>query len=106
MSDSFETVAMEIISYAGDAKADGYEALHVARKGNFEEADKLLKLADEKITASHQIHLKLLGIDGQFKNINEQLLIAHAMDTLMTVNSELDLIREIVGILRERVDKN
>ncbi len=32
---------MEIISYAGDAKADGYEALHIARKGSFEEADNI-----------------------------------------------------------------
>ncbi len=104
MSEPLENIAMEMISYAGDAKADGYNALHAAKKGNFEEAGKLLKLAEEKITISHQIHLKLLGIDNQFKSINEQLLITHAMDTMMTATAELDLINEIVDILkREKV---
>ena len=102
MSDSLETIAMQMISYAGDAKADGYSALHAAKKKNFDEADRLMKTADEKITTSHQIHLKLLGIKDQFKNINEQLLITHAMDTMMTATAELDLINEIVDILKEK----
>ena len=101
MGDSLETIAMQIISFAGDAKADIFAALHAARAGDYEKASDLLKTAEEKITVSHQIHLKLLGVDGAFKSINEQLLISHAMDTLMTVNSEFDLTREIVGIIRE-----
>lgn len=102
MSEALENIAMEMISYAGGAKADGYNALHAAKKKNFEEASKLMNQAEEKITISHQIHLKLLGIDNQFKSINEQLLITHAMDTMMTVTSELDLIKEIIDILKER----
>ncbi len=102
MSESFENIAMEMISYAGDAKADGFNALHAARKKNFDEADQLMEQADKKITTSHQIHLKLLGSDNQFKSINEQLLISHAMDTLMTTTSELDLIKELIGILKEK----
>lgn len=102
MSEPLENIAMEMISYAGDAKADGYNALHAAKKGDFEEAGILLKVAEEKITASHRIHLKLLGINSQFKNINEQLLITHAMDTLMTSASELNLINELVDLLKRK----
>ena len=101
MGDSLETIAMEIISYAGDAKADIFAALHAARAGDYEAASDLLKTAEEKITVSHKIHLKLLGVECEFKSINEQLLIGHAMDTLMTVNSEFDLTKEIVGIIKE-----
>jgi PTS system cellobiose-specific IIA component len=100
MSEPLEIIAMEMISYAGDAKADGYNALHAAKKGDFDEARKLLELAEEKINTSHRIHLKLLGIDSQFKSINEQLLITHAMDTMMTSTSELNLINELVDILK------
>ncbi len=102
MSDSLETIAMEMISYAGDAKADGYNALHAAKKKNFADASKFMKMAEEKIATSHQIHLKLLGIDSQFKSINEQLLVSHAMDTMMTTTSELDLIRELIDLLKEK----
>ncbi|MEL7657370.1 MAG: PTS lactose/cellobiose transporter subunit IIA [Bacillota bacterium] len=102
MSDSLENIAMEIISFAGDAKADGYSALHTAKKGDFEEASKMLELAESKIVKSHQIHLKLLGIDSKFNSINEQLLVSHAMDTLMTTASELSLIKELVDILKEK----
>lgn len=101
MGDSLETIAMQIISFAGDAKADIFQALHTARAGDYETACELLKTAEEKITVSHQIHLKLLGVDCEFKSINEQLLISHAMDTLMTVNSEFDLTKEMVEIIRD-----
>ncbi|MGV8026474.1 MAG: PTS lactose/cellobiose transporter subunit IIA [Anaerolineaceae bacterium] len=102
MNESLEIIAMEMISYAGDAKADGYNALHAAKNGDFDEARKLLELAEEKITISHRIHLKLLGIDSQFKSMNEQLLITHAMDTMMTSTSEINLITELVDILKEK----
>jgi len=102
MSESLEMIAMEMISYAGDAKADAFIALRAARKGDFEEAKTLIMQAEEKITESHKIHLKLLGIDNQFQSINEQLLITHAMDTLMTSNSEIDLIKELIEILKEK----
>ncbi len=103
MHESLEIIAMEMISFAGDAKADAYHALHAAKRGDFEEAKRLLESAEEKLTLSHRTHLKLLGIENQFKSINEQLLVTHAMDTMMTSNSEINLINELVDILKEKV---
>ena len=44
-----ELVVFEIVNSAGTAKGLAYEALKEAEDGNFEEAEKLLKEADEAL---------------------------------------------------------
>ena len=52
-----ELVVFEIVNSAGTAKGLAYEALKEAEDGNFEEAEKLLKEADEAL---------LLGVNMNF----------------------------------------
>jgi PTS system cellobiose-specific IIA component len=103
MSESLAKFAMDMIIHGGDAKGDAFDALRMARKGDFTKAEDFMALADKKMAECQRVHLKLLGIDLQFQSINEQLLVMHAMDTMMSTISQMDLIREIIAILQENL---
>lgn len=102
MNAELEQIALEIISNAGIAKNGAYEALRAARKKDFSGVKEKLAQADSALNTGHRVHLKLLS--GQIKNssFQAQLLITHAMDTLMTSMSEINLIKEIIEILEEK----
>jgi len=102
MSDNLEVIAMEIIVHAGNAKAEAYEALKYAKKNDYSKVDELLSKAEDENVAAHKIHLQLLGLTEEFKSINEQLLVTHAMDTMMTTMSEINLIRELIDLYKEK----
>jgi len=102
MSAELEQVALEIISNAGIAKSEAFDALHLARKNDFHSVKEKLLQADSAINESHRIHLKLLSGQITCNTFQAQLLITHAMDTLMTCMSEIDLIKEMIGILEDK----
>jgi len=103
MSENLEIIAMEIIVHAGNAKAEAYDALKYAKKNDFIKVEELLNNAEKENVEAHKIHLKLLGLQEGFKNINEQLLVIHAMDTMMTTMSEINLIGELIELYKEKV---
>ncbi len=43
MQEKLEEIAMMIIANSGQARSDAFAALQEAKKGNFEDAEKLLK---------------------------------------------------------------
>ncbi len=106
MSINIEEVSCEIIVHAGNAKANAYDALRCVKKGDYDAANDLLVLADEDVVKSHKIHLRLLGLKEAFKSVNEQLLVTHAMDTLMTTMSEINLIKELIDLYQRKEGEN
>lgn len=55
MQEKLEEIAMMIIANSGQARSDAFAALQEAKKGNFEDAEKLLKEAEESL----QQHMNL-----------------------------------------------
>lgn len=104
MVDNLETISCQIIVHSGNAKAEAYEALRAAKEKRFGDAEILLDNAEKENVKSHKIHMKLLGEEFEFKNSCEQLLVTHAMDTLMTTVSEINLIKEIIDMYKEIID--
>ena len=102
MVENIEEIAMEIIIHAANAKAEAYDALGCAKKNDNNKVEGLLKSAEEELVESHKTHLKLLGLHNNFKCINEQLLVNHAMDTMMTTMSEINLIKELIELYQRK----
>ena len=50
-----EEVAMRLIVPAGNAKSDAIRAVAAARKGDFDEADRLLAKAETDINEAHEL---------------------------------------------------
>ena len=60
MADNYEEVIMGLILNAGNAKSLAIEAYRKARNGQFDEADQLLKEADEAMTEAHHLQTSMI----------------------------------------------
>lgn len=97
-----EQSIFRIISASGDSRGLAFEALRLARKGKFEEADAKMNEAKEHSIAAHDEQTSLITkeINGEPSNIS--LLMVHAQDHLMSSLLARDLIEEMIEILKER----
>ena len=98
-----ESISMQLIAAAGDAKGCAFEALTEANDGNFEKAEELLKQATAATLPVHKQQMELITATAQGEEVTIDVLLVHAQDHLM--NSELaqDLIRELITLYK-RVD--
>lgn len=99
--DELNECAMQIILKAGNARNTMQEALNRAKLFDFEEAERLVEEAKEEIRQSHIIHTNVISKEaaGEVK-IVPSLLFNHAQDTLMTINTEINLSNEIIDLLK------
>ncbi|OFK58132.1 PTS mannose transporter subunit IIA [Globicatella sp. HMSC072A10] len=82
--EGLELSIFNIISNGGNAKGLVYEAMEAAEKGDFEQADNLMKEADEFLTVAHQTQTELLQGEANGDKHDISLLMVHAQDHLMT----------------------
>jgi PTS system cellobiose-specific IIA component len=98
-----ENVIFGLIVNSGECRSMAFEALQLAKEGNFEKAKELQKQADTKSIEAHTIQTELIQREAQGDNIQLSLLMVHAQDHLMTSILARELINEIIS-LHEKVD--
>jgi len=94
--------SFEIISFAGEARTLAFNALAEAKKGNFEEAEKLVKKADKSINLAHKFQTELLFNDFNGNKAEVDLLLVHAQDHLMTSMLAIELLKEIIVLYKKQ----
>ncbi|WP_238902810.1 MULTISPECIES: PTS lactose/cellobiose transporter subunit IIA [unclassified Clostridium] len=95
-----EMIAMNIIANSGEARSLAFRALDEAKKGNYDEAEILMKSSKDSALEAHKVQTELLvsEADGEKADIN--VLLIHSQDHLMTSILAQELIKEII-ILHE-----
>ena len=93
-------VAMQIILRAGEARTEIKQALTDLETFDFESADRKLVKAREFITEAHRAQTNIIQGEAGGDKREHSLLFAHAQDTLMTILSELNIAKSLVGIVR------
>ena len=99
--DKLNDDAMQIILNAGDARQFMQEAIEkICEDTSWEEIDALMEQAKEKLTAAH-----IVQTDDIQKSVTQVdqvtcLLFTHAQDTLMTINSELYLTKNLIKLYK------
>ena len=78
MQEKLEEIAMMIIANSGQARSDAFAALQEAKKGNFEDAEKILKEAEESLQTAHESHRELLKMDASGEVTQVSILLCHA----------------------------
>ena len=94
------TVAMQIILHAGNARNSASDALTLAKESKFEEVSKKITEAENSITQAHKAQTEIIQSEAQGHSYTYSLLFTHAQDTLMTINSELRLTKEMIDVLK------
>lgn len=108
MDDNLDKVAMNMILYAGDARGFVHEALNKVRENKIDEALKSLDEANKNLISSHKFQTEVIQKACSGEKYEYNLLFAHAMDTLMTVQSEHEIARDLVLIfeaLNKRIEQ-
>lgn len=98
--DTLVDVAMQIIVNAGDARGKLSLALKQAKASEFYSACEAIAEAEELVQKAHKEQTTIIQAEASGAQYQLSLLFIHAQDTLMTVNSELRLTREMVDILK------
>ena len=90
--------AMEIILNAGDARLHIAEAIGAMAENKYEVANDKLKLAQKEMSKAHGIQTDMIQGEARGEKLAYSLLFSHAQDTLMTINSELNLTKQIYKV--------
>lgn len=99
---SFEEVVFNIIIYSGNSKAYCFQALSLAREGNFKECDALMEKSKAELLEAHHIQTRLIQDEAAGKKHELSLLMVHAQDHMMNASLAKDLIAEMILMYKER----
>ena len=100
--DEQEKSIFQIISASGDSRGSAFEALRLARKGAFEEANEKMQEAKKKSIIAHDEQTRLIAKEINGEKTETTLLMVHAQDHLMNSLLARDLIEEMIEILKEQ----
>ena len=95
---STEMIAFGLIAMAGDARSKAFEALSLAKEGKFDEADEMMKQADEAALAAHHAQTELLTKEANGNHTEVNVMLVHAQDHLMTAILAQELIAELIDV--------
>lgn len=96
-------VAMQIVIHAGDARNLIMEALDCIGENQFDAAQEKLKEAQDEIRQAHIAQTEVIQAEAGGKEFAYSMLFTHAQDTVMTINTELNLAKKLCGMF-EKVD--
>lgn len=98
---NLKLISMRIIANVGDARSKYIEAIQLAKKKNFSEAESLCLVADEAFQNGHKVHTELLTAMANGEDVSVDLLLLHAEDQLMATEMFRTLAREFIDIYKQ-----
>lgn len=99
MDEKIVAITMEIIMNAGDARTYIQKAFAEAGKKNLEKAKSYLIEAEKKINDAHIAQTDIIQKAVRGEEVEVNLLLIHAQDTVMTINSEYIMAEQILTLL-------
>lgn len=87
--------AMQIILHAGDARNYMHEFFSALCEEDKISANQFITKANNELIKAHKIQTTILQKESSGETLPHSYLFGHAQDTLMTVQSEIDLIQMI-----------
>lgn len=88
--------AMGILTHAGDARMLAKKALQAVQQFDFVSAKEQLCLAKQEITEAHAAQTEIIQNEARGIKYEYSMLFNHAQDTLMTINSEIELTTTLI----------
>lgn len=93
--EQLEEKIFTIITMAGDAKSNFYEAFTKIKEGKCEEAEELVKQGDSIMSKAHDAQTELIAEETNGSKVPVGLFMVHAQDHLMNAI----LVREMLDML-------
>lgn len=100
-----EMIVMNLIANSGDARSFAFRALEETKKGNYEEAQKLMEASKESSLKAHKVQTELLVSEAEGEKTEINVLLIHSQDHLMTSILAQELIKEIIILHKDKADR-
>jgi cellobiose-specific phosphotransferase system component IIA len=98
-----ERAAMELIAGAGSGKSRGWKALEVGIDGDLGTARRLLDEGCKDLRRAQGVWKDLLEAFAADENaVPPNLLITHALDIMMSAETELEMARHVLRLVERR----
>ena len=94
-------LGFEIVAYAGDARSSLMTLLKEVRSGNFDNVEKYLKEADEKLNLAHNFQTKILAQEAGGEQLDIGFIFIHGQDHLMTTLLLRELVQDFVELYKK-----
>lgn len=96
-----QNISFQIISYAGNAFSNFYQAVEEARFGNIEKAEQLMKQGDMDMHMAHKAQTDLLNCEANGEELDFSIFLIHAQDHLMTTIMYERIAKQLIAIGKE-----
>ncbi len=96
----WEQTLFTTILHAGNARSAAREAVERAVAGEWEEAERLLKEADDEQVKAHQMEAKILHTEARGEQVPFSILLVHALDLVILAGIEIDNAKELLKLHR------
>ena len=93
-------VAMNVIMHAGDARDYIRKAGTKLSALDLDGVEELLKKASAELVEAHKAQTSVLQNEAEGDSVPMTVLFSHAQDTLMTINSEVNLTQNMIRLYR------
>ena len=102
MKAKMQEAAFMMIANVGTAKSMYIEGLQLVKKGEFEEAEKLIKEGEEIFSEAHKLHFEFVQKESQGEDLPFSLLLMHAEDQMMNTETVKILVDELIEIHKNK----
>ena len=103
--EEMEKICFELICNVGDARSSFIQAIHAAKAGDFEEAQKLVDAGEESFLNGHKVHGELIQKEAGGDDMHISLLLIHAEDQMMSAEGFRILCGEFIDVYKKFIDK-
>jgi PTS system cellobiose-specific IIA component len=94
-------MSFQLILHAGNARSLGMKAISLARAGNFEDAEKLMKEAEKEQKEAHLVQTQMLTSEEEGAETKpNMLLVVHALDHVTAGSMSIDWAYEMINIYK------
>ncbi|MDH5162405.1 PTS lactose/cellobiose transporter subunit IIA [Heyndrickxia oleronia] len=101
-----ESIAFQIILYAGNARSTAMEALGLARQKNFLLAEEKIEESNQELLKAHKFQTELIQSEARGELQGQiSILLIHAQDHLMNAMTVRELASELIDLRQELESK-
>ncbi len=99
--EGLERICFQIISNVGTARSSYIEAIHRARKGDYEGAAECMREGRKQYLAGHEAHFELIQKEAGGESVAGSLILVHAEDQLMSAEGFQIIAEELIDTYRK-----
>ena len=91
-------LSFRLTLHGGNVKDLAHDALTAVKEGRYEEGESLLEDARGELKKGREIQAEVMRSQDNKDPIYTNMLLAHALDHMMSAESELKLIEELIAL--------